>query len=249
MTTLRRLLAAVVLTLTALVLTAPGAAAHVSVTSSSTAPGSYAVLTFRVPTESDEASTVGLTVQLPQDTPFTSVRTAPVPGWTAELVVGELPAPVTDGHGNEITEAVTQVVWTATGEGLGPTEFGEFELSVGPLPESGTVFLPALQTYSDGTEVAWAEQAEGGAEPQHPAPSVVVGTDEGDDHTHPADEAAETTEATPELTDAGDSTTAEAEEGAADTGTSSSTGWGIGGFVLGLVGAALGATALLRSRR
>lgn len=174
MSTLARTLF-VVLSTVALVLGIAGSAsAHVTVTSSSTAPGSGAVLTFTVPVESDTAGTVGLTVHLPTATPFTSVRAAPVPGWDVALTRTTLPAPVRDDDGNTITSAVTAVSWTATAGGLGPGQFGQFLLSVGPLPASGTVYLPAVQRYADGSQVNWVQQAQGGAEPDNPAPSVTV---------------------------------------------------------------------------
>jgi uncharacterized protein YcnI len=133
------------------------------------------VLTFRVPTESPTARTVAVTVRLPTDRPFTSVRTEPVPGWSAKLTTSPLPTPVRDDDGNAVTSAVSEVTWTATGRGLEPGEFGEFRLSVGPLPASGTVQLPTEQRYSDGSEVDWVQQAQDGAEPEHPAPAVTVG--------------------------------------------------------------------------
>lgn len=170
----RTAIASLVAALVLAVVVAPSAAAHVTVTPSSSAPGGYAVLTFKVPTESLTASTVGLKVLLPTDTPLTSVRTAPVPGWQAEITTEDLPRRVTDDHGNEITSAPTAVTWTATGDGLAPDEFGEFKLAVGPLPESGTVHLPAVQTYSDGTGVEWVQQAQGDAEPERPAPSFDI---------------------------------------------------------------------------
>lgn len=218
---------------------ATSAAAHVTVSPSSTAPGGYAILTFNVPTESATAATVGLTVQLPTETPFTSVRSLPVPGWTAELVVAELPEPITDPHGNEITEAVTQVVWTATGDGLGPTEFGQFALSVGPLPASGTVYLPAVQAYSDGTTVEWSQQPQGDVEPERPAPSFVIGGDDGDGHTHAGAD------------DTAGVTVDSAAAAVADGGGSSSSGtrWGVAGLVAGVLGLIAGGAALVRTRR
>ena len=50
----------------------------------STAPGAWSALTFRVPDESDTASTVTLPVELPTAVPFLSVSTRPVPGWTGD---------------------------------------------------------------------------------------------------------------------------------------------------------------------
>jgi uncharacterized protein YcnI len=143
----------------------------------STAAGGYTVLTFRVPTESDTASTTALEVSLPTGTPFTSVRTEPIPGWDAQVVRRPLPEPV-DVQGASITEAALQVVWTAQpGAEVGPGEFQRFVVQVGPLPdEEGTeVLLPAVQTYSDGEVVAWDEPVPaGGEEPEHPAPSLTT---------------------------------------------------------------------------
>lgn len=151
------------------------AGAHVTATAADASPGGYTTLTFRVPTESDAANTVGLEVHLPQDTPFTAVRVKPVPGWTAEVVTTTLDAPVQGAGGTTITQAPTLVRWTATDGGLTPQQFGEFEISVGPLPEKGTLFFPAVQSYSDGTQVDWAQQAAEGVETDNPAPSITIG--------------------------------------------------------------------------
>jgi uncharacterized protein YcnI len=153
---------------------AEAASAHVIVSASSTAPGAEVTLTFKVPTESDTASTTGLTVVLPTATPFTSVLTEAVPGWTATTYSTKLATPLKDDDGNAVASAITKVVWTATDGGIKPGQFGTFPLSVGPLPESGTLYLPAVQHYSDGTDVQWVQQAQGKAEPEHPAPSVVI---------------------------------------------------------------------------
>lgn len=206
------------------------ASAHVTVSTSTSQGGGYAVLTFKVPVESATAHTVGLTVNLPTATPFTSVLAAPVPGWTAKLVESKLPVPLKDDDGNAVDSAVTQVTWTATDGGLAPGQFGEFLLSVGPLPTSGTLFLPAVQRYSDGTTVDWVQQAQGGAEPAHPAPSVVI---------------------TPVSTSA--SASASAGTGSA-TGSGTGTGgrWGIGlgitAIVLALLAGGLAGAALTRLR-
>lgn len=151
------------------------AAAHVRVTADSTEPGSYSALTFRVPNEDERASTTELSVQLPQDTPFASVRTRTVPGWRAELVTAPLPTPV-DVNGTTVTEAVRTVTWTAErGAAIEPGQYQEFSLSVGPMPAGGELLLPATQTYSDGEVVRWDEPTlAGGAEPEHPAPALQV---------------------------------------------------------------------------
>jgi periplasmic copper chaperone A len=153
--------------------------AHVTVSSPDAAPGGFGKLVFRVPSESDTANTVQLTVDLPTDTPLRFVSVRAVPGWTAEPVVTELAEPF-EGDGFTLTEAVTQVTWTAEGEGLAPHQFTEFELSVGPFPDDvEELIFPATQTYSDGEVVEWSELAEEGQEePEHPAPVLSLSADD-----------------------------------------------------------------------
>ena len=52
------------------------ASAHVGVSSTDAAPGGEGKVTFRVPDESDTASTVSLRIQLPTKTPLASVSVA-----------------------------------------------------------------------------------------------------------------------------------------------------------------------------
>lgn len=56
------------------------ASAHVSVSSSDATPGGFGKLTFRVPDESDTASTVAVRIQIPPEVAMASVRVQPVPG-------------------------------------------------------------------------------------------------------------------------------------------------------------------------
>jgi hypothetical protein len=80
-----------------------------------------------------------------------------------------LRAPIQTGDG-DVTDAVSQITWT--GGTIAPGQFDEFEVAVGPLPADVEVLLfPAVQTYSDGTEVTWNQQSFAGQpEPDHPAP-------------------------------------------------------------------------------
>ncbi|MEV6274722.1 YcnI family protein [Nocardia sp. NPDC051832] len=145
-----------------LVLLAGGtAAAHVTVDAPGAQQGKYSVATFRVPTESDTASTTALTVTLPN---LKSARTEPIPGWTSKV------------EKNDKKEAVS-VTWTADpgNPGVAPGQFQRFVLSVGPLPKEATVSFPAKQTYSDGKVVAWDQPAKSdGTEPEHPAPTLTL---------------------------------------------------------------------------
>lgn len=149
---------------------AAAASAHVHVDPATTEAGAYAVLTVRVPNESPTAATTQVSVDLPTDRPLTYVGLEPVPGWTGVVEEGDLPEPV-EVDGAAITRAPVRVVWTAEGAGIGDGQFQRFTVSAGPLPEAGTeVVLPAHQTYSDGSVVDWDQLAEGGTEPEHPAP-------------------------------------------------------------------------------
>ena len=101
------------------------------------------------------ASTVSLRVQLPTDTPLAFVSVKPVPGWTAQVTTTTLNPPI-ESHGTTITEAVSQVTWTADpGAGIRPGEYQTFSLSAGPLPDVESLTLPAIQGYDDGSEVVF----------------------------------------------------------------------------------------------
>jgi len=156
--------------------------AHVRVIPESTTADGWTTLTFRVPNESETATTTGLTVELPTDTPLLYVSTKPVPGWQATIEKADLPEPV-ERHGATITQAPVRVVWTASpGAEISQGQFQEFEISAGPLPEAGTTLvLPADQAYSDGTVVSWDEVADGDEEPERPAPVFTTTADEATD--------------------------------------------------------------------
>ncbi|GAA3741514.1 YcnI family protein [Leifsonia bigeumensis] len=206
-----------------LALAAPAAAsAHVSVSPDTASPGSYALIDFKVPNESATAVTTKLEVTLPTDTPFSSVSYVPVTGWTAELIREALPTPVTVGE-NTITEAVTSIVWTADpGHEIATGQLQVFPVSLGPVPDVGSVTFTTLQTYSDGTVVSWAETGE---DAEHPAPVLYVGDAPTGDHH-------------------GD------QAGSADAGESSADavarGLGVGGLVLGAIGVVVAIAGLRR---
>jgi uncharacterized protein YcnI len=215
---------------------AGSASAHVSVSASGTATqGGYTRVAFRVPTESDTASTTKVEVQLPTDTPVASVSTMPVPGWTVEAKKEKLATPI-KGDDGEITEAVTLITWTAAPDAaIKPGQFQEFPVSLGPLPKADKLAFKALQTYSDGSVVRWIEEpGADGKEPAHPAPTLKLAK------ADRAAGAAATTGATaPANADAKDE----------PNGGGTAIGLGIAGLVAGLAGLALGALAFVRTRR
>ena len=190
-------LAVIVLAAALAVLTSAGlASAHVGVSSPDATPGGYGKVTFRVPNESDTASTVRIRIQIPTDEPLASVSLMPVPGWTATLTRTPLDPPVTDDDGNQVTEAVSVVEFAADAGGIAPGEFQEFSLSGGPFPDTGSLTFPVVQSYSDGNESAWIEPSvDGQAEPEHPAPVLSFEADPAGD---PATPSAAATDATHE---------------------------------------------------
>jgi uncharacterized protein YcnI len=151
------------------------ALAHVEVSLIDMTADRYGLLTFRIPTESDTASTIELRVKLPDDHPLLFVDPQYRPGWTAVLSKRDLPSPQTDENGRVHTQYVSQVVWKADTQQaeIPPNQLGLFSIDAGPLPNQASLALPAEQIYSDGSTVFWNEPTVAGKPaPAHPVPVV-----------------------------------------------------------------------------
>lgn len=155
----------------ALVGLAGPAFAHVTVSSTDAAQGGFGKAVFRVPTESETASTTKLVVTLPIDTPFAFVSAESKPGWKVTVEDAKLDRPTKVGE-FELTKAVRTITWTSTGAGIPPAQFDEFAISGGPFPEAGEISFTTEQTYSDGEVVAWDQAQKGDTEAEHPAPTL-----------------------------------------------------------------------------
>jgi uncharacterized protein YcnI len=172
----RRLGAAAVLGAAAALAAAPAAYAHVEVdTGSVPGKGGNGVVRLTVPTESDTASTIGLTVTIPAGVALSSARVLPVAGWSARVETAG--------------ERVTKIVWHAQDAkkgGIGPSQFEIFTFLAGPWPaDRDTVPLPTTQEYSDGSSVVWDEVAvDADSKPEHPAPVVTLGAASAGHHGH-----------------------------------------------------------------
>jgi periplasmic copper chaperone A len=155
----------------AVLLTAGAAWAHVAVQPGSAAKGSFALFSFSVPNERDDANTVKLEVTFPTKYPIPSVSVQPKTGWTITVEKTKLDKPVKTDDG-DVTEAVSKITWTATAGGLQPGEFDLFTVSAGPLPtKTSQLQFPTLQTYSNGEIVRWIQEtAKGAPEPDFPVP-------------------------------------------------------------------------------
>jgi len=191
----------------ALALAAPiAASAHVTLEENTAEAGAYTVLTFKVPNESDTESTNSVTVSIPASEGL-GVRYVPTAGWDAVITPG--------------TDATT-VKWTAeTGSEIAPDSLQVFSISLGAIPDTGSIILPVDQGYTDGTVVTWGDTEE---DAELPAPVLYVNDAPVEDHHGGAASEDEHTEA-------------------ASSDDIIARILGIGGLVVGAVGVVLAVTA------
>lgn len=234
----------------ALALAVAPASAHVTISPSTTAAGSYAVLTVSVPHGCDGSATTRIAISMPEEIPqVTATRN---PFWDLEVQTEPLAEPIEDAHGNEITQREAVVVYTAK-EPLPDPDRDTMELSV-QLPDAAgeTLAFPIVQTCEQG-ETGWTEVAEDGADAdalEHPAPTITITEAEGDGHGHGGDD------------DAADAREGEDHEGADASGMSDGpeaaedendddggNGLALAGLGAGVLGVAVGGIALARTRR
>jgi uncharacterized protein YcnI len=150
------------------------AQAHVTVQPKTAEGGGFSLVAFRVPNERDDASTTQVRVTLPQDQPIGSVQTTPMAGWKITTATRQLDKPI-EMFGEQLDTVVSEVTWTATDGGIRPSQFQDFALSLGELPESGELVFNALQTYSSGEKVNWNQvSTDPSVEPEHPAPILRI---------------------------------------------------------------------------
>ncbi|SDS06094.1 YcnI family copper-binding membrane protein [Microterricola viridarii] len=201
------------------------ASAHVGVTPSDTAAGSYSLLTFSVGHGCDGAATTRIAIDIPES--IVSVTPTVNPNWTIEKVK--------TGDGD--AARTSQVVYTA----IAPLEDGlrdTFVLSAKlPAEAAGdTLEFPVLQTCTVG-ETNWNETTVAGeAEPDAPAPAFTLteASAEGDGHGH-GGATTESTSGDASATAAGDSSVAPA----APSADIVARVLGVVGLVVGAVGIAL----------
>ena len=202
------------------------AGAHVTLQPSEAAAGDFTVLDVRVPNETDDAATTKVDVQFPDGFVFASYQ--PVAGWSVKVRMEKLAKPVTS-HGEEITEQVAQMTWTAASDKVGvqPGQFQDFPISVQIPGEAGEALtFKALQTYDDGEVVRWI----GAPDSEKPAPQVTVTAGSGEHGARRGGLGAPT----------------ESHDSDSD---SASKGLGIAALIVGALGLLAGGAALIRSRR
>ncbi|WP_019073020.1 YcnI family copper-binding membrane protein [Streptomyces hokutonensis] len=226
---------------TAGVLAAAGvASAHVTVHPESYAKGATdGVLTFRVPNEEDKSSTTKVQVFLPTDHPVLGVLVTPQNGWTAKVTTSKLKTPVKTDDGT-ITDAVSEITWT--GGKIGAGQFEDFNVAFGQLPDdTDQLTFKTLQTYADGDVVRWIEEAAAGEdEPENPAPVLKLTAKESED--------GDGTPAASASTAATATKTTSASSSSGSSSDSTARGLGVAGLIVGVLGLAAGAFAVVRSR-
>lgn len=220
-----------------LVLSASPAIGHATISPSEAAAGSFTVLTVSVGHGCEGSPTTKLAIQMPEQ--ILSVTPTRNALWEVDKVMQQLDEPVTDAHGNEVTERVGQVVYTARTP-LPEGYRDAFELSLQmPDAEGETLVFPVIQTCKKG-ETAWVETAPEGStdELEAPAPTVTVLAAEGGGHG-----ASQTSDETAD----GDTTATQNVSATTDAGDSNTLG--VTGLVAGLLGLAAGVLALVQVRR
>lgn len=215
------------------------ASAHVTITPDTTAAGAYAILTASVPHGCDASATTKVVISIPEE--ILSITPTRNPLWKVTKTREKLDEPITDAHGNEVTERDATVAYTAKAP-LPDGYRDAFELSL-QLPEEEGVELafPTIQTCEKG-RTDWVEVATDGQDPEeleHPAPLVITTAAVADAHVPAStDEAAEAESAEVEST--------RESAAKADGGTDTLGALGLGAGVLGLLA---GGTALVMARR
>jgi len=222
------------------------AGAHVTATPSTAAAGAYSVVTFSVGHGCEGSPTRKIEIRMPES--VLSVTPTRHPLYDVEAVREVLDEPVTDSHGNEVTERVASIVYTARTP-LPEGQRDAFELSFQlPDAEGEVLAFPTVQTCQKG-ETGWTQvPAEGqdADELETPAPSFEVLPATGDGHGAATEPAADADDAADDAGDDAEGSGAEPVADDADDDGSSALGWA--GLAAGLLGLAAGGLALARTR-
>lgn len=91
---------------------ARAASAHVDVDADDSGAGDTTLLTFSVAHGCEGSPSTEIRIQIPETIP--TVAPTINPGWDVDKVMEQLATPITDAHSDEITERVSEVVYTAT---------------------------------------------------------------------------------------------------------------------------------------
>lgn len=241
--TTRRLLAASAAAGVTLLSIAGPASAHATITPTTTAAGAYTVLTVSIGHGCEGSATTKVAIQVPEE--ILSVTPTRHPLWNMTEQQEKLAEPVTDVHGNKVTERDAVVVY-ATKTPLPDGQRDAFELSLKlPEEEGKTLAFPVVQSCVKG-ESPWTQVPAEGQNPdelEFPAPTLTITAAEEGGHGDAATTASSDEDA---------ATTASSGEDAAASGASEdedSNMLGALGLGAGVLGLLAGGTALVLVRR
>ena len=221
------------------------ASAHVTIQEDSVVAGEFAVVTIAVPHGCDGSSTTEVRIQIPETIP--SVTPTINAGWDVEKVMEALAEPI-QGEGGEITERVSEVVYTAKTP-LPDGYRDAFALSLRvPDDASGLMFFPTVQLCEVG-ESDWIELPADGQDPfelEKPSPfvNVAASTDSADAATD-GDTGTDGESADEATTDI----VVDEVSGESTSDDDASNGLAIAALVVGLLGLGTGAVAIVRTRK
>lgn len=141
--------------------------AHVTLEVQEAAIGGSYKAVVRVPHGCSGQATNTVRVQIPEG--FYSAKPMPKAGWTLETVTGPYENAYAS-HGNQITEGVTEIVWS--GGELPDAWYDEFIFrgTFADNLEPGTFYFPTVQECANGEE-AWIDTS-GDADADMPAPHL-----------------------------------------------------------------------------
>lgn len=151
------------------------ASAHVGLNADTSAAGSTAIVTFGFGHGCGESPTTALAIQIPEE--FNSAAPVFAPGWSIEIESEDLDEPISGSHGEEITERISAITFTAD-EPIDTHFYATVSIRLA-LPEDATgkdIYFPVIQECEDG-ETAWIEIPQEGEDShslESPAPYLTV---------------------------------------------------------------------------
>jgi len=126
-------------TIAGLFLFAGIASAHVTVKPNVSAPGAWETYTIKIQVEK-EIPTTKVTLKIPNGVEFQEYQ--PVPEWKVTTK-------------KDASGKVTMVTWEATGDGIQPGQFQQFNFVAKNPDKEGSAAWDAYQYYKDGSIVEW----------------------------------------------------------------------------------------------
>ncbi|MTD56347.1 DUF1775 domain-containing protein [Amycolatopsis pithecellobii] len=148
-----RMLITVLLATSGLLALASPAVARVSIVPGAVKGGDTETFAFRFANERTDVRSNRLVLTFPQDTPIAYAEVAAVRGWTARINPRTLSTPIRIGDQN-ISQVVGSIVFE--GGSVGPRQFEQFNVTMGPLPGSGKLAFAVEQSYVDGRVESWS---------------------------------------------------------------------------------------------